>query len=68
MFSAIYSGGTYTNTSQGNLGADQHPHPGVTYGAELADHRRWLHRLLLRRDRNPDAEGDAFVSGASPDS
>ena len=51
-FSAVYSGGTYVNTSQGNLGPDQHPDPRRHLRGQLADHGRRLHRLLLRRDRH----------------
>ena len=62
-FSATYSGGTYVNTSQGNLGQTNTLTPGVTPGGELADLGGRLQRLLLRRTGSPDDEGDAFVNG-----
>ncbi len=64
VFSAVYSGGTYTNTSQGTLGATNTLTPGVSWGADSQTTAGGCASCYYGESSSPDAEGDAFVSGA----
>ena len=56
-FSAAYSGGTVTGSSQGSVGPDELTHPWNGLWPGLADLPRRLHRLLLRPDLGPGLRG-----------
>jgi large repetitive protein len=62
-FSAVYSGGTYTATSQGNYGQVNTLSPGVTYGPNSQTTAGGCTACYYGETSTPDAEGDAFVSG-----
>ncbi len=63
-FSATYSGGTYVNTSQGNLGQSNTLSPGVTPGANSQTTAGGCSSCYYGETSDPDAEGDAFVNGS----
>ena len=64
VFSAVYSGGTYTNTSQGTLGQTNTLTAGVTPGPDSQTTAGGCSSCYYGESSDPDAEGDAFVNGA----
>ncbi len=61
-FSATYSGGTYTSSSQGSLTQNNTLNPTLTYGAN-SQTNAGLCTACYYGDVVPDTEGDAFVNG-----
>jgi len=63
-FSAVYSGGTYTATSQGNLGQSNSYSPTVSYAANSQTTAGGCTACYYGETGTPDSEGDAFVNGS----
>ncbi|HVC67862.1 MAG TPA: fibronectin type III domain-containing protein, partial [Acidimicrobiales bacterium] len=62
-FSATYSGGDVTSSSQGNLGQTNTLLPSVSYGAKSQTNDGNCSNCYFGEKGTPDAEGDAFVNG-----
>ena len=62
-FSAAYSGGTYTSSSQANLGQTYTLTPTGSYGANSQTNAGGCSNCYFGNS-NPDSAGDAFVSGS----
>ncbi len=63
-FSAVYSGGNNTTTSQGNLGQTTALSPSTSYGPDAQTTAGGCSSCYYGQTGTPDAEGDAFVSGS----
>ena len=63
-FSAVYSGGTSTTGSQGNLGQTNTLNSSTTYGPDAQVTAGGCSSCYYGQTSSPDAEGDAFVNGS----
>ena len=63
-FSASYTGGNYVSSSQANLGQTNTLTPSYSYGANSQTNAGGCTSCYYGESSTPDAEGDAFVSGA----
>ena len=63
-FSAAYSGGTYTGSSQANLGQTNTLTPSLSFGANSQTNAGGCSSCYYGESSAPDAEGDAFVNGS----
>jgi hypothetical protein len=62
-FSATYSGGTATGSSQANLGQTTTLTPSLSYGPNSQTNAGGCSNCYYGESSAPDAEGDAFVNG-----
>ena len=63
-FSATYSGGSDTGSSQANLGQTNTLTPSLTYGSNSQTSAGGCSNCYYGQSSSPDAEGDAFVKGS----
>jgi len=63
-FSATYSGGTDTSSSQTNLGQTNTLTPTLSYGSNSQTNAGGCSSCYYGQSSSPDAEGDAFVKGS----
>ncbi len=63
-FTAVYSGGNNTTSSQGNLGQNNTFSSSVSYGPDAQVTAGGCSNCYYGQTSTPDAEGDAFVNGS----
>ena len=63
-FSAAYSGGDATSSSQANLGQSYTLHPSTSFGALSQTNQGGCSSCYFGETGTPDTEGDAFVNGS----
>ncbi len=63
-FTAVYSGGNNTTSSQGNLGQTNNLSPSTSYGPDAQVTAGGCSACYYGQTSAPDAEGDAFVYGS----